>query len=39
MSSVVRLAMNDLADMGECILEFPPHTKKNDARSLYGIYA
>lgn len=39
MSSIIRLTMNDLADMGDCILEFPAHTKRNDTKSLYGIYA
>ena len=38
-ASVFRIAMGDLANIRDCILEFPAHGKKFDARKLYGKYA
>lgn len=38
-ASVFRMAMGDLADIRTCKLEFPTHTKKFDAKTLYGEYA
>ena len=38
-SSVFRTAMADLANIRDCILEFPAHTKKFDAAKKYGQYA
>ncbi len=38
-ASVFRMAMGDLANIRDCILEFPAHGKKLNAKWMYGKYA